>query len=112
MGGGVVTRRRGSRGPKRCMTCKRPIILLLSPFVAGKWRTFDPEPVNGRLHTGGRAYPTEGSRTYRYADFVIELLARHQYSRAEAEDEAYDVPWHVLHLCRESEPLPERGTNQ
>lgn len=93
-----MTRRRRRRGPPRCNSCGRRIVFLLAP-TSGSWRTFEPEPVDGRTWAGGEAYPTEGSRTYRYRDLVEELLVRRQCSRGEAEDEAYAMPWHVVHHC-------------
>lgn len=102
-----MTRRRRHQGPPRCNTCDRRIQFLLSP--AGGWRTFDPEAVDGRTHTGGEAYPTEGARTYRYRDLVEELLVRRQGSRADAEEEAYAMPWHVVHHCPPTTPTPEEG---
>lgn len=78
-------------------------MLLGSPFT-GQWRAFDPTPVNGRTHQAPDAFPSEGMRTYRYQVLVEELLLRRGCSRGEAEDEAYDMPWYVLHRCPNGPP--------
>lgn len=82
----------------RCRSCGRPIVLLGSPFTSS-WRAFEPTPVNGRTHIGPDAFPTEGKRTWKLRDLIEDLMVRRQCSRAEAEDEAYAFPWHVLHRC-------------
>ncbi len=84
----------------RCRDCGAPIVFFRS--WTGNWRTFDPKPVNGRTHVGALAYPILYGRAWRLQELVDELMARHQYSSAEAEDEAYDVPWRVAHTCRET----------
>jgi hypothetical protein len=100
-----VTRgKRTRRGGLRCQTCSRPIELLAHPYT-GRWCPFDPSPVNGRTYQGVNAYPRENKRTYLLEDLIFELMARHSdYTRADAEKEAYDMPWHVLHRCPNGPP--------
>lgn len=93
-----MSRRHRRAGGNRCRDCHRPIALLGSPFT-DSWRAFEPTPVNGRTYQGGNAYPSEGKRTYRFRDLVEELMVRRECSRSDAEDEAYAMPWFVLHDC-------------
>lgn len=91
-----MARRR--KGPARCHTCQRPIKWLKSPY-SHSWRTFEPDAVNPHTHTGAAAFPVEGVRAWVLREFVEELMVRREQPRAEAEDEAYAYPWHVLHIC-------------
>lgn len=92
------TRRTRRHRPARCPDCHQPTVWLASPW-SGRWRRFDPTPLNGRAHNGPTAYPVEGRRAWRVRDLVEELMIRRDCSRAEAEDEAYDMPFHVPHVC-------------
>lgn len=95
-------RKKRSSGPPRCRDCGVQITFYRS--WTGRWRTFDPKPVNGRTHIGALAYPVLFSRAWRLEELIDELQARHGYGYAQAEDEAYDVPWHVAHNCRTAKP--------
>lgn len=72
----------------------------------GKWRTFEPSAVDGRTHVGP-AVPVVYGRAWLLEELVDELMVRHQYGRAAAEDEAYDVPWYVPHSCTNHLPITE-----
>lgn len=84
------------RGPRRCTGC-RAVFEWFS--LRGEWRKFDPTPVDGRTHIGAHAYPVPGKQAWRRADLVEHLIATREVSQAAAEDEVYDMPWHVLHAC-------------
>lgn len=95
-----------------CKSCKGKVVFLASPFHPAKWRTFEPAPVNGRTYPGVDAYPAEERRTYRFPDLVEALMMRRHCSRAEAEAEAYDVPWWVLHRCPNNDTTDPSGAPQ
>ncbi|MDN4174709.1 hypothetical protein QWY28_17240 [Nocardioides sp. SOB77] len=96
-------KRRRSRYPL-CNQCRHPIVWF---SLHGSWRSFDPKPVDGRRHVGGAAYPVEQRRAWRTRDLVVELMGRRSVSEPEAQDEVYDLPWHVLHACP-----PDRATRE
>jgi hypothetical protein len=75
-------------------------------MYAGKWRKFEPRPVNGRIHVGAPAYPVEANRAWRFHALVEELMGRREIPETEAADEAYDMPWHVMHACPEADKEP------
>jgi len=102
--------RRKRRTAPRCRDCQALIVFFRS--WTGSWRTFDPKPVNGRTHVGALAYPILHGRAWLLEELVDELLVRHQYGRADAEDEAYDVPWHVAHNCRQPAPTDEESEHE
>ncbi|MCW2757011.1 MAG: hypothetical protein JWO46_757 [Nocardioidaceae bacterium] len=85
------------RAPARCSTCRAPVAWFLS--VSGRWRTFDPKPVNGRTHVGATAFPVEGRHYWRTRELVEDLMVRRHISEPAAQDEVYDLPWHVAHTC-------------
>ena len=91
---------------KRCPNCPATVVWLTSPFT-GRDRMFNARPVDGRTHVGPPAYPVEGQHARRPRDLVEDLQVRRQVSVAEAQQEAYDMPWYVLHACpnRPSPPL-------
>ena len=92
-------KRRGYTAP-RCLSCKAPVIFLLSPFGTGKWRTFDPAPVDRTASAEtAAAYPAEGKRAWRLDDLVAELVSRRLCSDEEARSEALDFPAYHLHAC-------------
>lgn len=97
--------RKKRTGRPRCRDCNAPIVFFRS--WTGNWRTFDPKPVNGRTHVGAPAYPIMHGRAWRLEELVDELMVTRKYWRDEAEDEAYDVPWHVAHACQTTTTEPE-----
>jgi len=91
--------RRRRRGPPRCRDCNAPVVFFRSPST-GTWRPFAPRPVDPSQQHPGPAYPVEGNVwAWPYRDLVEDLMVRHRYSQAEAEDEAHDLPWHIPHDC-------------
>lgn len=91
--------RRKHKGPPRCRDCEAAVAFFLSPYT-GRWRTFDPRPVDvrhGLLRE--RAYPVEGRRAWKYLELVEDLMGRRGIGRDAAETEARDMPWHVPHDC-------------
>jgi hypothetical protein len=93
-----MSRRRKSTGRTRCRDCGLPIVFFRSQ--SRNWRTYQPRPVNGRTHVGPPAYPIDNGRAWHVDDLVEELMIRLQYSREEATNAAYAVPWHIPHTCR------------
>lgn len=90
-------KRRRRAGAPRCRSCGRPVIWLL---LRGKYRTFEPKPVDGRAHVGHTAHPTEGKHAWQsLRDLVEDLMVRREVSSAAAQEEAYDMPWYVRHTC-------------
>lgn len=95
------------RRPLLCRHCKAPVRWLIWS-ASGTWRLFDAKPVDGRAHSGPPAYPVENGRTaWRLSALVEDLQARRQASAEDARDEAYDMPWHTPHACREA---PDHAT--
>lgn len=101
---------RRRRGPARCSDCRRPIVWLR---LRGSWRTFEPGPVDGRTHVGPRAHPVEGRHAWpSLREATEDLMVRRRMSSADAEAEAYDLPWYVAHTCPpkterdEARPIP------
>ena len=103
----MKTRRR-QHGPPRCRSCNLPVAFFRSPFT-GNMRAFNPKPVDMRTPLVDAAYPVFGGQAYKLADVVDLLLVARRCSRAEAEDEARDLPWHTLHAC--PEPADEDSTS-
>ncbi len=90
-------RRRRHTGPPRCHTCREPVISLL---LRGKFRTFNPRPVDGRTHVGAHAHPVEGKYAWSsLRELVEDLMVRREVGRDDAEREAYDMPWFARHTC-------------
>lgn len=100
--------RRKHKGPPRCRDCDAPVEFFLSPYT-GRWRTFNPKPVNLREGLHERAYPVEGRRAWKYTELVEELMGRLGLAHAEAEAEVRDMPWHSLHDCP-NRPDDEEGS--
>lgn len=73
-------------------------MFLRSPFTGG-WRMFDARPVDGRTHTGAPAFPVENERAWKFPLLVDDLRARRGASLEDAEQEVYDMPWHIPHDC-------------
>ncbi len=95
---------------KKCQWCKATVVFLRSPFTGG-WRKFDARPVDGRTHTGRAAYPVENERAWKLPLLIEDLRVRRECGRDQAEDEAYDMPWHVTHDCPENPfTSPEKKT--
>lgn len=92
-----MSRRRKSTAPPRCNHCGAQITFYRS--VTGTLRPFDLRPVNGRTYTGPGAFPIFGGRAWHVADLIAELMSRTSQSSADAEDEAYDIDWYVVHAC-------------
>jgi hypothetical protein len=90
-------RQRRPKGPPRCSRCQGPVVWFV---LRGKWRTFEPRPVDGRAHIGGRAHPVEGKYAWTsLRDLTEDLMVRRECSSTTAQDEAYDMPWYVEHTC-------------
>jgi hypothetical protein len=83
-------------GPTRCNECREPFRWFR---FGGSFRKFDPTPVDPHRHAGPPAHPVEGTRAWGIQALVEELQGRRGVSEDEARDEAYDMPWHVLHTC-------------
>ncbi|MFC6344948.1 hypothetical protein ACFP8W_23400, partial [Nocardioides hankookensis] len=82
----------------RCGTCQAPIVWLL--LRGTSWRTFEPRPVDGRTHVGGRAHPVEGKYAWpSLRECTEDLMVRREITSTEAQAEAYDMPWYVQHDC-------------
>lgn len=90
--------RRRRQGPTRCRRCDKPVKWI---HHRGRPWKFDPRAVDPRTHAGPPAYPVEGTRAWYYPALVEELMGRRECSRAEAEDEAHDMPWYVPHSCQD-----------
>ena len=91
-------RRRRQRGPAQCRTCRAQVAFFRSPFT-GQVRAFNPKPIDMRTPMVEAAYPVYGRSAYRLADVVDLLMAERLCTRAEAEEEARDLPWHTFHAC-------------
>lgn len=100
-------RRRRATAPPRCKTCNARIVFHRT--WSGQWLTFEPREVDGRTHSTGGAMPVVYGHAWQFRELVEELLVRHQYGRSDAEDEAYDVPWYVLHTCPLTTTTTEQG---
>lgn len=87
----------------RCRGCGARIVFFTSPFT-GRPRAFDPTPVDMGRQLTRRAYPVENDTTaWKYLDLVEALMMRLGCGRAEAEEEARQLPWHTPHDCNEEE---------
>lgn len=92
---------RKRRSPPRCGECRQPIAWFR---LRGTWRPFNParfsptRPAPGSA-TAAAAYPVEGKTAWLMAALVEELMGRRECTRAEAEEEALDMPWHAVHVC-------------
>lgn len=95
----MARRRRKQSGPARCKTCQAPIVWLL---LRGKWRSFEPRPVE-RLPEVVRlqnpSYPIEGKIAWPLEDLVVELMGRRECTEAAAREEAHDFEWRTIHHC-------------
>jgi hypothetical protein len=90
-------RKRRARFPVRCDRCLAEVRWFR---LDNAWRLFDRRPIDPRTSTTGRrAYPVEAGRAWRLTDLVPELMGRRGVSAQDAEDEAYDMPWHTRHEC-------------
>lgn len=89
--------------PARCNTCGGRIVFWRNHN--GRWRTYDPTPVNGRTHLG-TAHPVWGNRAWRLDDLIEQLMVLTEQSSESARDEAYDVPWYVAHTCPPTTTTP------
>jgi hypothetical protein len=90
------------------MNCQRPVLFFRSPY-SGRWRPFEPKPVDTTQQLPAPAYPIENQTIWwPYRDLVEDLMVRHHCSQAEAEDEAHAMPWHLPHTCpnRSQEATP------
>lgn len=103
MQGNVLMGRHGDsggrrrRGPIRCGECKQPIAWFR---MRGGWRKFEPRPVDGRTHVGGRAHPVEGKFAWpTLRELTEDLMVRRRISSHQAQEEAYDMAWYVEHTC-------------
>jgi hypothetical protein len=94
-----MSRRRKRRGPPRCQECNQVIAWFRN--TSGAWRKFNPKPIDDpKNRNGAPAYPVENGRTvWRFRVLVEELMARREIAQNQAEDEAYDMPWYVPHMC-------------
>lgn len=91
-------RRRGS-GPPRCKDCYRPVRFFRSS-VTGRWRPFEPKPVNPHQQLPAPAWPVENNvLAWPFRDLVEDLMVRRTCSQAEAEDEAHAMPSYLPHQC-------------
>lgn len=98
--------RRRQRGPARCLSCSRPVVLFGSPFT-GKWRTFEPTPVDPTLRQDlSDVFPVEGRRAWKPRELVEDLMVRRRVTQAGAEREVYDMTWYQLHRCPDDESRP------
>lgn len=102
-----MSRRRKRYVAPRCQSCKAPVLFLLSPFGTGRWRTFEPRPVDRSRQLVDVAYPAEGKRAWKVDDLVAELQSRRLCSIEEARSEALDFPAYHLHACPVSPPVPD-----
>lgn len=91
--------RRRSRRQSRCIDCNKPVRFFRST-VTGSWRPFDPRPVSPGQQLAAPAWVIENNvHAWPYRDLVEDLMVRHQCSRADAEEEAHAMAWHLPHRC-------------
>lgn len=90
-------RQRGRHQPATCGKCGARIVWLIRG--ASYWK-YDPKPVDARTHPGP-ANPVEGKRAWPVGQLVVELMGRRECTEAEAHEEVLDMPWMVLHTCKE-----------
>lgn len=95
----MTRRRRRVRDRARCQHCQHPIAWFRTTH--GSWRSCEPRPVDGRTHNNcPPAMPVENNRwLWPFEDLVADLQGRRECSRADAEAEAYDMPWYIPHTC-------------
>lgn len=70
-----------------------------SPFT-GNLRTWEAKPVEPSHPLAGvKAFPILSRTAYRPSDLADHLQVLRETTRAEAEQEVQDIPWHLLHEC-------------
>src|SRR4051812_44681660 len=90
--------RRKKRGPTpRCEACGVAVKSIKT--WTGSYRPFGRIAINPNVALVPNAYPFFAGRVWLLEDLVDELMVRAAQSRAEANDEAYALPWYVAHAC-------------